>query len=116
MPLAPEVIVQNPGNVQRALGWLVVGAGVAGLGAAAYFGGKWLDEHNSRSASRRNDATAQGDNAEAALGGALAALFVGTCIVVTSPGPRLVPRATTRLELAPVVGPSRGGVALRAVW
>jgi serine/threonine-protein kinase len=114
MPLGGErMVVQSPGGVQRAVGWILVGAGVAGLAAAAYFGGKWLDEHNSHSASRRDDATTQGNDAEAALGASLAALFVGTCVVVTAPGPRLVPQSTARVELSPIVGPTHGGLTLR---
>jgi hypothetical protein len=115
MPVGPEsAVVQSPGNVQRAVGWILVGAGVAGLSAAAYFGAKWIEEHNSSSPSRREDATTQGNDAEGAFGAALASMFVGTCLVVTAPGPRIVPQSNARVLLAPSVGPGRGGVTLRA--
>jgi serine/threonine-protein kinase len=109
-------VVENRGGFQRAVGWFFIGAGVVGLGASAYFGTRWLQEQNAPEKTTQNDALAQRDSAEAALGVGAAALFVGTILVASAPGPRLVLRHDARLGVAPVVSPREGGLVLRGMW
>jgi hypothetical protein len=117
MPTNPETpVIESRGGFQRALGWLFVGAGFVSLGASGYFGAHWLQERDSNDASTQKDASTQRDTAEAALGIAGAALFVGTVLVTTAPGPRVVVRHDARIDVVPVVSAGQGGLVVRGGW
>jgi hypothetical protein len=121
----PEV--ENRGGLQRAIGWFFVGGGVVGLGAAAYFGVQWANDHNQQlnhcskgcdgtgiaaRASARKDANL----AEATAGAGGAALLVGTVLVLTAPGPRLVVNNTATIEVTPTAGVGGGGLLVHGTW
>jgi hypothetical protein len=108
-----------------------VGAGAVGLASGAYFGARWLDDR-ARSDPRcagnhcdptgtelRNDARNVGPVAVVAAGSGAAAMILGTVLVATAPGLRLVEPQTAvrqRLEVSPVVGAGVGGLRLQGAW
>ncbi len=100
MPQA-EPILEDHGGFQRAAGWLFVGAAVVGLGVGGYFGLQWLDDNSvsqahchgtcdTVGAAAQEDARHDAKSGEMAAGAGAAALLVGTLLVLTAPGPRLV--------------------------
>lgn len=120
--------LEDHGVFQRGLGWFLVGAGTVGLGAAAYFGFTWNDNHNrqlshcpgngcdavgiaAQDAMRKDTKDAE---AAAAVGGGT--LLIGTLVVLTAPGPRLVVNNAATLEVAPMAAASRGGIVVRGLW
>jgi serine/threonine-protein kinase len=126
-PSEPTTALEDHGGFLRAIGWFFVGAGAVGLGAATYFGLQWTDDHNRSLAhcsgtcdavgsAARDDAKRDANLVEAAAGAGGIALLVGTMIVVAAPGPRIVVNNAARVEVAPVVGSTRGGVVLSGVW
>jgi hypothetical protein len=129
LPVAePATALEDHGGFLRAIGWFFTGAGVVGLGAATYFGLQWTEDHNRSVAhctgmcdaigsAAKDDAHRDASLVEAAAGAGGAALLVGTVIVVAAPGPRIVVNNAARIEVAPVVGATRGGgVVLRGAW
>ncbi len=122
-----ERTVEDHGAFPRALGWFFVGAGAVGLGGAAYFGLAWNDDHT-RSVShcssgcdaigRQAQTAAQKDtkDAEAAAAAGGSALLVGTVLVLTAPGPRIVLNGEAKIELAPMETANRGGLVVRGAW
>lgn len=128
MPMSEEPVLQNRGGTQRAVGWVLVGAGLVGLGVGSYFGVRWMQDRETASNHCPNGACdsigiANNDDADrqvryvaAGGGGGLAALIIGTVLVATAPSPRLVPATAARLEVTPIVGPGASGFALQASW
>jgi hypothetical protein len=134
-PAAEEPIGGDRGGARKAAGWILVGAGVASLGAGAYFTTQWLrDRHESNShcpgnvcdptgTQQRHDATTQGIAALVAGGSGLVALVTGALLEATAPAPRAVtaqaagPAArAAHLEIVPVVGAHQGGLGLSGAW
>ncbi len=128
MPASEEPVLENRGGTQRAVGWVLVGAGLVGLGVGSYFGVRWMQDRETASNHCPNGACdsigiANNDDADkqvryvaAGGGGGLASLIIGTVLVATAPSPRLVPAAAARLEVTPIVGPGASGLALHASW
>jgi hypothetical protein len=138
-PPAEKPVVENRGGVQRGFAWFLAGAGVVGLGAGAYFGGRWLADRSSSNAHCLNDvcdatgielrnmAQVDGRNAAVLLAGGGAAIVLGAVLVVTAPsagvavGPAsasalLRPRARANMEVSPMIGLHEGGVRLGGAW
>jgi hypothetical protein len=126
---APETpVLDNRGGVQRAVGWFFVGAGVVGLASGGYFTSQWLhyrDESNPHcvgdacdaiGTQLRSTSTTQGRAALISGGSGAAALLVGSLLVATAPGPRVVSTPTARLQVVPIVDAHRGGLDLQGVW
>lgn len=128
MPGSEEPVLQNRGGTQRAVGWIFVGAGLAGVGIGAYFGTRWIEDHetanlhcpngacDSIGIANNDAATTQARYLLASGGGGIVALVLGTVLVATAPSPRVVPASTASLEVRPLVGPGGGGLALHASW
>jgi hypothetical protein len=130
-PAIPRVepLLEDHGGFQRGLGWLFVGAAAVGLGVGAYFGMQWLDENSlSQShchaacdpmgAAAQSDARRDAKSGETAAGAGGAALLVGTLLVLTAPGPRLILNNAS-IDVAPIPptgGAGRGGVVVRGFW
>jgi serine/threonine-protein kinase len=124
---AENPVLENRGGFQRAAGWLFVGAGIVGLGAGAYFWIQWADDSqvadrhchggscDAVGQSSRDDERTQTARAEASAGIGAAALLVGTILVATAPGPRLVVKTDARVHVAPLLGASQG-LALYGSW
>jgi hypothetical protein len=127
-PAMEEPAVENHGGAQKAAGWALVGAGIAGLGAGAYFTTQWAnDRHQSNShclgslcdstgSQQRHDAATQGVAAIIAGGSGLAAAIIGAALAATAPEPRAVNRPAARLEIVPLVDAHQGGLGLNGVW
>jgi hypothetical protein len=134
-PVSPEIpSVENRGVAQRAVGWALVGAGIAGLGAGAYFTVQWMNDRSdsnphcngnlcdAQGFQLRHDATSQGRAAIIAGGSGLAGLVIGSVVIATAPTPRIVSshiaRATgiEQIRLVPVVGLHEGGLGLAGNW
>ncbi len=125
-PEAP-LTMEDRGGAQRAIGWFFVGAGVVGLGTGAYFAARWIEDSNSADQhcpggicdsaglAFRGNAATEGHITEAAVGAGGASVLIGAVLVVSAPGPRLVPRerATGRIELAPTWSPRGAGLDVR---
>jgi hypothetical protein len=104
------IVVQNRGGAQRAIGWFLVGAGVAGLAIGAYFTTQWADKRSDADAhcvgdvcdptgtQLRHDATGQGRGAIIAGGSGLVAILLGGALVATAPSPRLIATPSGRLD------------------
>jgi hypothetical protein len=129
MPASPETpVIENSGGVQRAFGWFFVGAGVVGLASGAYFGSQWLDFRNQSDphcagdacdpagTQLRSNATTQGRAAIIAGGTGAVALIIGSVLVATAPGPRIVSTPAARVHVVPIVEAHRGGLDLQGVW
>jgi hypothetical protein len=128
MPASEQPVLQNRGGAQRAVGWILVGAGLVGVGVGAYFGARWMGDHetaglhcpggacDSIGIASNDDADKQARYVLASAGGGLASLIIGTVLVATAPSPRLVPANTARLEVTPIVGRGASGLALSASW
>jgi hypothetical protein len=122
-------VIENPGGVQRAIGWFFVGAGVVGLASGGYFTSQWLSYRDQSDplcpggsctpsgAQLRSNSTSQGRAAIIAGGGGALSLIIGAALVAMAPGPRVVPSPTAaRLEVVPIVDAHRGGLGLQGVW
>ncbi|HTQ45999.1 MAG TPA: hypothetical protein VMI75_24755 [Polyangiaceae bacterium] len=128
MPTSEQPVLQNRGGAQRAGGWILVGAGLVGVGVGAYFAARWMGDHetaglhcpggacDSIGIASNDDADKQARYVLASAGGGLAALIIGTVLVATAPSPRLVPANTARLEVTPIVGRGASGLVLNASW
>ena len=128
MPASEQPVLQNRGGTQRAAGWVLVGAGLVGVGVGAYFGARWMGDHetaglhcpggscDSIGIASNDDADKQARYVLASAGGGLAALIVGTVLVATAPSPRVVPANTTHLEVTPLVGRGASGLVMNASW
>jgi serine/threonine-protein kinase len=113
MPASYEVpVLEERGGGQRAVGWFLIGAGVAAIGGSSYFWLKWNEERDAIAASQRDDALTQSRLAEATAGGGAAVVVLGAIVVATAPGPRLVTRSEARVHVSPWMGAGRGGVVL----
>jgi serine/threonine-protein kinase len=127
-PSEEEAVLQNRGAAQRALGWFFVGGGAVGLGAGAYYGLKWLDDHqqslnhcrggpcDSIGIASRNLARKEAHDAEAAGGIGAAAIVIGLVLVLSAPSPRVVANNTAKIEVAPAAGPAGGGISVHGTW
>jgi len=128
MPTSEQPVLQNRGGAQRAVGWILVGAGLVGVGVGVYFGARWMGDHetagfhcpggacDSIGIASNDDADKQVKYVLASAGGGLASLIAGTVLVATAPSPRVVPANTAHLEVTPIVGAGATGLALRASW
>ena len=136
-PAAAEApIAEGRGGARKTAGWILVGAGVASLGAGAFFTTEWLhDRHLSNphcpgnvcdatGTQQRHDATTQGIAALVAGGAGVVALVTGAVLAATGPGPRAGTTPTAGaglaglagLEIVPVVDAHQGGLGLRGAW
>jgi hypothetical protein len=136
-PAAEEPIVDNRGGAQKAAGWLLVGAGVAGLGAGAYLTTEWLHDRrqsnphcpgnvcDATGTQQRHDATTQGIAALIAGGSGIVALVTGALLEAAAPAPRAVTTpsagagpaaARAHLEIVPVIDAHEGGLGLSGAW
>jgi hypothetical protein len=129
MTLTEVPHLENRGSGQRAVGWLFLGAGIAGVATAAYFSVVWIDKRNDANLhcvgqfcdpaglqfrSDENDArVATIASASAGVG----AMLLGAVLLGTAPGPRLVMRTASSLRVEPLVNP-RGpnGLAVLGTW
>lgn len=128
MPTSEQPVLQNRGGAQRAFGWVLVGAGLVGLGVGSYFGVRWMQDRETASLhcpsggcdsigiANNDDADKQARYVFVSGGSGLAALILGTVLVATAPSPRLVPASTATLTVTPIVGRSASGLALHASW
>ncbi len=128
MPTSEQPVLQNRGGTQRAVGWVLVGAGLVGLGVGSYFGVRWIQDRETANLHCPNGACdsvgiAKNDDADqqvryvfASGGGGLAALIIGTVLAATAPSPRLVPASVARMSVTPFVGASASGLSLHASW
>ena len=137
-PAPEEPVLENRGGAQKAVGWVMIGAGVAALGAGAWFTTQWAnDRHDSNphcpndvcdstGSQQRHEATTQGWAAIIAGGSGLAALTIGTILAATAPGPRIVSSKSASGELpgkrrrawevVPIMSAHQGGLGLNGVW
>lgn len=128
MPASEQPVLENRGSAQRAMGWVLVGAGLVGLGVGSYFGVRWMQDRetanlhcpsgacDSIGIANNDDADQQARYIFASGGGGLAALIIGSVLVATAPSPRLVPASVARIEVTPIVGAGASGLALHASW
>lgn len=128
MPTSEEPVIQNRGGAQRAIGWVLVGAGLVGIGVGSYFGVHWIQDKETADLHCPNGACdsigiANNDDADkqvryivAGAGGGLASLIIGTVLVTTAPSPRIVPATAALLHVTPIVGPHSSGLAVHASW
>ncbi len=124
----PEPEIER-GGTQRTIGWVTLGAGVAGLAAGGYFGLRSLDKRNASRDScngdlcnaagveLRDDAIRAGNTATIASVAGGAAVVGGLVLVLTAPKDARrgsLPGSTRigRLEARPEVGPFGAGVTL----
>jgi hypothetical protein len=136
---AEKPVVQNRGGAQRAIAWFLIGAGVAGLSAGAYFGAKWLEDRDAANPHCVNDLCdavgleiQSNAHAEERYAGVLlitggAAVVAGTVLALTAPSARAVvgsswaralakARASANFEIEPMLGQHEGGLRLNGVW
>jgi hypothetical protein len=125
---AETPVLENGGGVQRAFGWFFLGAGAVGLASGAYFVSQWLDYRNqsephcvgdacdAAGTQLRSNATNQGRAAIIAGGSGAAALILGSVLVATATGPRIVSTPAARVQVVPIVEAHRGGLSLQGVW
>jgi hypothetical protein len=128
MPASEQPVLQNRGSAQRAAGWVLVGAGLVGMGVGSYFGVRWIQDRETANLHCPNGACdsvgiANNDDADqqvryllAGGGGGLASLIIGTVLVASAPSPRVVPASVARISVTPMVGPGASGLALHASW
>jgi hypothetical protein len=128
LPQSPVPAEESRGGTQRAIGLVIAGAGVVGLGAGAYFGGRALSE---QSANRRACPTSpcpdgvvvDNDGARSALNGSLisvaagtGALALGSILYFTAPRSTptrgTAPRSRTTARVVPEASPSQLGVGV----
>ncbi|MGH7269090.1 MAG: hypothetical protein ACREJ3_01560 [Polyangiaceae bacterium] len=125
---SPEVpVLQRRGSFQRAAGWFIAGAGIAGLATGAYFGLTWANERNDAGAHctgelcdgtgvrLRHDAEVHGDTAIATAGAGALGVILGAALAATAPGPHIV-ALPSGVELSPTAGLGRAGLDVRGVW
>lgn len=118
----PPPVVENPGSTQRALGWIVAGVGVAGVGVGAGFG---LSSIGKRNESRehcvvdacdatgvdlRDEAIRNGNIATIATIAGGAAVAGGLILVLTAPKST---ERSSKLRAAPSVGMNGAGFTLQ---
>jgi hypothetical protein len=123
---ADQASAPGAGGTQRAVGGVIAGLGVVGLGIGAAFAiiaknkyndskanGQCPDDPNvcdATGVSERNDARRDGDIATVAVGAGAAALVAGVVVWLTAGHPM-------RLATAPIqVSPTLGGVVARGAW
>jgi hypothetical protein len=132
MPEAEVPVVENHGSGQRAVGWFLVGAGIAGLATAGYFMGQWLDESSQADphcvgdvcdlvgTQLRYDADIHRRETFIIGGSGVAALVAGIAVAASAPGPRIVMKPIARhrvdVRVSPVVGNRDGGLILSGSW
>ncbi len=127
-PVEAETTIVSRGGPQKAVGWLLVGAGVAAIGAGAYFTALYFDNRHSSDpncpgdacnpvgAQQRHDATNDGRAAIITGGSGLVSLVIGSVLAATAPGPVAVTRSAGKIEVEPVLDPREGGLRIRGVW
>jgi hypothetical protein len=144
-PMPPDVaeknVVKDRGGVQRGVGWFLVGAGVAGLGAGAYFGTKWLEDRSSANThcvnnvcdatglSLRDDAHTEQRYATVFLAAGGGAILLGAVLAATAPSAHVVVGeqkvrapsspsgyAKANLKIAPILSPYGGGLGVSSAW
>jgi hypothetical protein len=120
---APTAFVEDRGAGQRAIGWTLVGVGIAGLTAGVYFGAQWIDDRSlidapcagSSCGSLQQDARTQALRAEWLLAGGGATFLIGAVVVATAPRARIVLSAAN-MEIVPILGRETGGLAVHGAW
>jgi hypothetical protein len=133
-PITPEIShVEDRGAGQRAVGWALVGAGIAGLGAGAYFTVQWMNDRSDSNPhcngnlcdatgfQLRHDATTQGRAAIIAGGSGLLSVIVGGIVIATAPTARVASHiaqaaGVDQIRLFPVVGLHEGGLGMQGNW
>ena len=125
MPDASSVFVTR-GGAQRAIGWFVVGAGLAGLGTSAYFivslssdlaeaaghcSGGVCDDFGAR---LRHDANVHEITAIATGTACTAGVLLGALLVATAPGPKVI--VSGGLKIMPMVGRGTSGIVVHGAW
>lgn len=121
----PPPVVENPGAAQRAVGWVLTGVGVVGVGIGAGFG---LSSISKRDESRehcvvdacdatgvglRDDAIRNGNVATIATIAGGAAVAGGLILVLTAPRSSGSRERSGRLRAVPNVAVGGGGVLLQ---
>lgn len=126
----PEPIVENRGQAQRTVGWIVSGLGIASLGVGAGFGIDSLANHNAAknhcTAANVCDSTGLSDRRAAITAGNVAtitsiagagALLGGVILVLTAPHNPSREKSTetgwNSIRFAPQVGSTGGGLSLQ---
>jgi serine/threonine-protein kinase len=122
----PEV--ESRGGAQRAFGWFFVGGGVVGIAVSAYFGAKWIDDRNAQVAhcpdnrcdpvgvNLRNDGHQQAMTAAVTISAGAASLVLGSVLVASAPGPRVVAKNGATVEVAPIAALTQAGLTVRGAW
>jgi hypothetical protein len=132
MPEDEVPVVENHGSGQRAAGWFLVGAGIAGLATAGYFMGQWLDESSEADphcvgdvcdlvgTQLRYDASIHRRETFIIGGSGVAAFVAGVVLAASAPGPRVAMKPIARhqvdVRVSPVVGVRHGGLTLSGTW
>jgi hypothetical protein len=119
----PPEAAENRGGAQRAIGYVLVGLGVVGLGTGAYFGGRAISEHSEASRACTKDpcdaSTIANDRAKSSLNASIVsvtagtgALAVGAILLLTAPS--ATPARSARV--APDVGPAHAGLSVSGAF
>jgi hypothetical protein len=124
----PEPIIEQPGRTQRAIGWILGGLGVAGIGVGAGFGIDSLqkrgrsedhcvaDRCDARGVSLRDSAIQSGDVATIATVAGGTALVGGVVLLLTAPRvPSRKEVPPTSFRVVPHVAAGGGGLSLQGV-
>ncbi|MDB4934106.1 MAG: hypothetical protein JWP87_1078 [Labilithrix sp.] len=133
-PLAP-VVEQSRGGAQRAIGLTLIGAGVVGLGAGAYFGGKALSESAEGrractttpcSAASKADADDANGRAKTSMTTSIVSVAAGTGVLALGTVIYMMaPSSTTRgaapstrmtARIVPAVGPTEASVGVTGAF
>jgi hypothetical protein len=127
-PSFPEPIIEQRGSVQRTVGWIVGGLGVAAVGVGAGFGIDSLqkrnrsNEHcagdlcNAQGVTLRDKAMQSGDVATIAMAAGGAALLGGIVLVLTAPrGTSRKDVPSTAFRAVPHVAANGGGFLVQGV-
>ncbi len=123
VPTAPEQVARSSGSAQRIAGFVVVGAGVAGLAVGGVFG--LLAKHSYDSATATcgtvpTNCTSQGvDDGATAYAQATvstAAFIAGGTLLAGGLVIALTAPKSGHLEAVPAIGANGAGLSIRGVW
>jgi hypothetical protein len=120
----PPPVVETRGTAQRSLGWVVAGAGLAGVGVGLGFGLSSLSKHDesrthcvgdacdAEGVSLRQDALRHGDIATIATVAGAAAIAGGLVLILTAPTGGSGERVG-KVQAVPIAGLGSGGFLLQ---